>query len=133
MTVNENTGSEVLWSYGQVVLPVNTEAQSYAYGRWVVTGGQQGKKPEDAKLLKGLELFASAPGLKLEERNKVAQEIWKLAVDEVWNIGLIGMAPAAYGVRVVKNNVGNVPSRQSTIRDARIPGGSHPATFFFKG
>jgi hypothetical protein len=62
----------------------------------------------------------------------VAQEIWKIVLDQVYNIGLVGLAPGSYGVRVVKNNVGNVPGRLCQLREARIPCGAHPTTFFFR-
>ena len=44
----------------------------------------------------------------------------------------MGLAPGSYGLRIVMNNVGNVPERMSLIRDARIYGGAHPTTFYFK-
>ena len=47
-------------------------------------------------------------------------------------LALVGMAPAAYGVHIASNNLGNVPERMTMIRDARVPGGSYPATFYFK-
>jgi hypothetical protein len=36
------------------------------------------------------------------------------------------------GVRIVKNNMGNIPARQTNAQHARTPNTSHPATFFFK-
>jgi len=68
----------------------------------------------------------------VEKRNQIAKEIWKIVVDQVWGIGTVGLAPAVLGVRVVKNYMGNVPERLSTMRAARMPGASHPATYYFK-
>jgi hypothetical protein len=36
------------------------------------------------------------------------------------------------GVRIVKNNMGNIPARQTNAQHVRTPNTSHPATFFFK-
>jgi hypothetical protein len=36
------------------------------------------------------------------------------------------------GVRIVKNNMGNVPERQINAQHARTPHTSMPITFYFK-
>jgi peptide/nickel transport system substrate-binding protein len=133
MEVSENTGSENLWVNPGHVLPVLfTARMGPLYYKWYATGGKQGKKPEDPRLLRALEIFSTGPGLKETEERAAAQEIWRIVLDLAYNIGLVGLAPGSYGVRIVKNNVGNVPGRLSQLRDARIPCGAHPATLFFK-
>jgi hypothetical protein len=52
--------------------------------------------------------------------------------EEVYIIGVVGQGPAAMGVRVVKNNMGNIPSRMYNSPDGKTPGISRPATFFWK-
>ena len=79
-----------------------------------------------------LDLFRSAAGKKTQERYKVAQEIWKILVDEQWSIGTVGLSPATMGVRIVSNKLGNIPARQTNAQHARTPCSSHPATFFYK-
>ena len=79
-----------------------------------------------------LDLYRSMGGLQREQRNEGAKEIWRIAIDEVWGIGTVGLAAANLGVRLVKNNMGNVPERLSQVRAARHPGATHPATYFFK-
>ena len=74
----------------------------------------------------------SAAGKKEAERTKIAQEIWKIIVEECWVIGTVGLSPAFMGVRITKNNMGNIPARQTNAQHARTPNTSHPATFFFK-
>ena len=128
-----NTGSEVLWTREEAVLPGRPDSPlGPEYGKWYASGGTAGLKPTDPQMLKVMELFRSAAGLPYEERVKVAREIWRIAVDEQWTIGTVGLGPAVMGVRIVKNNMGNVPERLSIMRDARVPGGSHPETYFFK-
>jgi peptide/nickel transport system substrate-binding protein len=53
-------------------------------------------------------------------------------VEECWAIGIVGVSPAFMGVRITKNNMGNIPTRQTNAQHARTPNTSHPATFFFK-
>jgi peptide/nickel transport system substrate-binding protein len=77
-------------------------------------------------------MFRSAAGKKQPERVKMAQEIWKIIVDEQISIGTVGQSPAVMGVRVVSRRLGNIPARQVNAQHARTPCSSHPTTFFFK-
>ena len=56
-----------------------------------------------------MELWKKAFGVPEEERIKLGKEIWRIAVEEQWAIGTVGLSPAAQGVRIVSNNMGNVP------------------------
>jgi peptide/nickel transport system substrate-binding protein len=129
-----NDGSEVLYLFPRHALPVDpVEALlGYPIARWYASDGKQGKAPKDPQLLKALELFRGAAGKKPPERIKIAQEIWKIMVDEQYSIGTVGQSPAAMGVRVVSKRLGNIPSRQVNAQHARTPCSSHPSTFFFK-
>ena len=69
----------------------------------------------------------------MQERYKVAQEIWKILVDQVYSIGTVGQSPATMGVRVVSRKMGNIPERQINAQHCRTPGSSQPSTFYFKG
>ncbi|MFI5342496.1 MAG: ABC transporter substrate-binding protein, partial [Candidatus Methylomirabilales bacterium] len=129
-----NDGTEVLYLFPRHALPVDpVEALlGYPIARWYASDGKQGKAPKDPQLLKALELFRGAAGKKPQERITIAQEIWKIVVDEQYSIGTVGQSPAAMGVRVVSKRLGNIPSRQVNAQHARTPCSSHPATFFFK-
>ena len=83
-------------------------------------------------MLKALEMFRAASGQDDAQRIKTAQEIWKILAEETYTIGTVGLSPAVMGVRIVKNNVGNVPARQMNGQHARTPCSSHPTTLFFK-
>jgi peptide/nickel transport system substrate-binding protein len=128
-----NTGTEVLLTNPGNALPVFTNSPNGPlYGKWYGSFGATGKKPTDPSLVKAFDLFRSAAGQPLDGRIKVAKEIWKIAIDEQWTIGLVGLGPAVQGVRITKNNMGNVPERLSIVRDARVPGASHTASYFYK-
>ena len=66
-----------------------------AYAAWYASGGTQGTKPDDPNILKILDLYTEAAGLKAEGRNRNAQEIWKILVDQQYGIGTVG--PVAGG------------------------------------
>jgi len=127
-------GSENLYLFPRHVLPVDPAEchLGMPFARWYASNGQQGKKPTNPEMLKAFDLLRSAAGKKEAERTKIAQEIWKIIVEECWVIGTVGVSPAFMGVRIVKNNMGNIPTRQTNAQHARTPNTSHPATFFFK-
>ena len=101
-------------------------------GRWYASNGAQSTKPEELQLLKALEMFRASAGQPDAERTKTAPEIWKILSEVTYSIGTVGLSPAIMGLRVVKNNIGNVPSRQMYAQHARTPCSSHPTTLFFK-
>ncbi len=129
-----NDGSEMLFLFPRHALPVDA-AESHmgmAFAKWYASKGAAGKKPDDPELLRAYDLFRAAFGMKEEDRIKAAKELWKIIVEQTWSIGTVGQSPAFMGVRIVKNNMGNVPQRQVNAQHARTPHTSMPITFFFK-
>ena len=127
-------GSENLYLFPRHVLPVDPAEchLGMPFARWYATSGALGKKPTNPEMLRAMDLFRSAAGKKEAERTKIAQEIWKIIVEECWVIGTVGLSPTRMGVRIVKNTMGNIPARQTNAQHVRTPNTSHPATFFFK-
>jgi peptide/nickel transport system substrate-binding protein len=127
-------GNEQLFLYPRNALPVDPVLafQGFPIARWYATEGKQGTPPKDPELIRALELFRSAPGKKVAERRQIAQEIWKILVDNQYIIGTVGLSPAQMGVRIVSKRMGNIPARQINAQHCRTPCSSHPATFFFK-
>jgi peptide/nickel transport system substrate-binding protein len=127
-------GSENLYLFPRHVLPVDVAEchLGMPFARWYASNGTQGKKPTNPEMLRAFDLYRSASGKKEAERVKIAQEIWKIILEECWVIGTVGLSPAFMGVRIVKNNMGNIPMRQTNAQHARTPNTSHPSTFFFK-
>ena len=129
-----NDGSEMLFLFPRHAIPVDA-AESHmgmAYARWYASKGASGKKPEDPELLRAFDLFRASFGAKEEDRIRNGKEIWKILVDNVYSIGTVGQSPAFMGVRLVKNNMGNVPDRQVNAQHVRTPYSSQPITFYFK-
>ena len=102
------------------------------YAAWFASGGTKGTKPEDPNILKIFDLYSEASGLKVEGRNKNAQEIWKILLDGQYAIGTVGQSPAGLGVRLVSNRLGNIAARVCNAQHCRTPGNSHPQTWYFK-
>jgi peptide/nickel transport system substrate-binding protein len=129
-----NDGSEHLFTFPLHVFPfeIATVASSGPlYARWFQSAGAQGKEPP-ARMKELMEKFKRAYGVPEKERIQLGKEVWKIAAEEVYNIGVIGMGPASMGVRVVKTTMGNIPSRQYNSPDGKTPTISRPVTFFWK-
>ena len=129
-----NDGSEHLFTFPLHVFPFELASVATSgphYVKWFHSAGAQGKEPEP-RMKELMEKWKKAFGVPEKERIQLGKDIWKIAAEEVYIIGVIGMGPASMGVRVVKNNMGNIPSRQYNSPDGKTPGISRPATFFYK-
>jgi peptide/nickel transport system substrate-binding protein len=129
-----NDGSEHLFTFPLHVFPFEISGVSSSgplYARWFQSAGAQGKEPP-ARLKELMEKFKRAYGVPEKERIELGKEVWKIAAEEVYIIGVIGLGPASMGVRVVKTTMGNVPSRQYNSPDGKTPTISRPVTFFWK-
>ena len=128
----QNDGTDELYLYPFHALPVDgTSGTGPAIGNWYSSNGTAGIEPTDPKVKEVLDLFTKGLRGTPEERVTIGQEIWKIVTDEVWTIGTVGQSGAFMGVRVVKNNMGNIPSRQFNIQAGQTPNISRPSTFFF--
>ncbi len=129
-----NGGSEQMFLDPLHCLPVDpTEAHlGVEIAKWYASNGQRGMEPTDPELKRALELFRSASGQQTAERNKTAQEIWKILIEQQYSIATVGQSPAQFGVRLVSRKLGNIPSRTCIAQHCRTPGVSHPETWYFK-
>jgi peptide/nickel transport system substrate-binding protein len=129
-----NGGTELLYLYPAHALPVQLNAgMGPEYAKWYATNGQQGKEPKSAEMKKAMDMFRAAAGMKTKpERDKNAQEIWKIMLEEQWSIGVVGISPAFLGTRIASTKLGNIPSRQVNAQHMRTPTSGRPTTWFFK-
>jgi len=129
----QNDGTDELYLYPNHALPVGSDSGTGpGYGIWYASNGALGVEPAaDGSVRMVLDMFSTALQATPEERIGIGQEIWKIITDEVWTIGTVGQSGAFMGVRVVKNNMGNIPSRQFNIQAGQTPNISRPATFYF--
>jgi peptide/nickel transport system substrate-binding protein len=118
-------------SCGQV-FPCNGNSEyGKDLGLWYMTEGEKGTEP-DAVLKDLMKKYKSAFGLTEDQRIALGKEIWRTLVDEVYAIGTVGLSPAAMGVRMYKNDLGNLPAKQFNSPVVKTPGISRPATFYWK-
>jgi peptide/nickel transport system substrate-binding protein len=126
-------GSEHLFTFPDHVFPYSATSNEAGvlFARWFQSGGTQGKEPP-ADIKEVMEKFKKGFGVPEEERVKLGKEIWKTVVEQCHVIATVGLSPAAQGTRVVKNTMGNIPSRMYNSPDGKTPGISRTPTYFFK-
>ena len=89
-------GIDHLFSFPNTVLPMSAGALSGPqWGLWNATNGARGKQP-DAWMVKVMENYKRAFGLKQEERIPLVKEIWALLVDNVHAIGTWAYRPHSW-------------------------------------
>jgi len=129
-----NDGSEHLFTFPLHVFPFELAAVATSgplYVKWFHSAGAQGKEPEP-RMKELMEKWKKAFGVPEKERIQLGKDVWRIAAEEVYIIGVVGQGPASMGVRVVKTNMGNIPSRMYNSPDGKTPGISRPETFYFK-
>ncbi|MDN3567210.1 ABC transporter substrate-binding protein [Paeniroseomonas aquatica] len=129
-----NNGTESLYLYPRYALPVDPTAgvMGNAYALWFASNGARGTEPPEPEMRRAHALLRDAAGQREAERHRTAQEIWKLAVEQQWGIGLVGLSPAFMGVRVVSDRLENVPGRTGISQHIRTPWGAHPEQWYFR-
>ena len=128
-----NDGTEHPWTFPfhLVWLSISTVAPGGPeYARWFHSGGKEGKEPA-ARIREMMDSWVKGMGVPEEERIKLGKEIWKIAAEDVYIIGIVGPG-AASGVRVAKLNMGNVPARMYISPEGKAESISRPVTYFYK-
>lgn len=129
-----NNGTESLYLYPRYVLPVDPigGVMSNVFAAWYASNGARGSAPPYPEMMRAYTLMRAATGQQQAQRNETAKEVWKIAVDQQWGIGLVGLSPAFMGVRVVSERLENVPGRTGISQHCRTPWGAHPEQWYFK-
>src|SRR5262245_30134391 len=101
------------------------------YGLWYASAGSKGKTPP-ARMRELMDKYRKSFGVKDAERTRMAKEVWKIALDELWTIPVVSNSPASQGVRVIKTNMGNIPERLWNSAVSDNPHIAHTETWYFK-
>jgi peptide/nickel transport system substrate-binding protein len=101
------------------------------YGTWYSSAGARGKTPPP-RMRELMDKYRKSFSVKDAERIRLAKEVWKIALDEMWMIPVVSNSPASQGVRVIKTNMGNIPERLWNSAVSDNPHVAHTETWFFK-
>ncbi len=99
--------------------------------QWYDTNGKQGVEPP-AEAKKIIELQDKAKTVGGAEQVKIAQELFKVWVDNMFEIGTVGLTATDQGVAVTNVKLQNVPANLTKDWPLRTPGNGRPEVWFFK-
>ncbi|MCG3209536.1 MAG: hypothetical protein FOGNACKC_03163 [Anaerolineae bacterium] len=100
------------------------------YGKWYTSDGADGLEPP-ADIARIVEIIDEAKVSPRGRQIELAQELFRLWADNVWEIGTVGLTPAVQGVVVVNQNLRNVPAVAGNDWPLRTPGDTRPEQYFY--
>ncbi len=100
------------------------------FGKWVQTKGKEGMEPP-APIKKIMELVDTARTVGPDQQVKLAQELFKIWADNVYEIGTVGLTPMVQGVVVANTRFRNVPTTLGNDWPLRSPGNARAEQFYF--
>jgi len=125
-------GADNMYGHQPLLFPSQTENPlGPLYGTWYSSAGKQGKEPP-ARMRELMATYRRSFSVPDQERTRLAKEVWKIALDELWLIPVVSNSPASQGVRVIKNTMGNVPERLWNSAVSDNPHIAHTETWYFK-
>ncbi|MGH9245876.1 MAG: ABC transporter substrate-binding protein [Acidimicrobiales bacterium] len=111
-----------------------SRAFGFPYMRWFASNGRDGVEPPDSlrELKDATEMWREALQLPDEERIEVGKELYRLAVDQVWSIGIVAYGLVVNGMYLASNRLRNVPGRVLNSEYQRSPANTLPQTFYYE-
>lgn len=98
--------------------------------QWLQTGGAEGV-PLTPEIQRIVEIIDMGKTVGTEDQIKLAQELFRLWVDQCYEIGTVGLTPLVQGVVVINNFLKNVPLALGNDWPLRTPGNANPEQFYF--
>ncbi len=125
-------GADNIYGHFPFVFPADEGSpMGPLYGVWYASAGAQGKTPP-ARMRELMDKYRKSFSVKDQERTRMAKDVWKIALDEMWMIPIVCGSPASQGVRVIKTNMGNIPERLWNSAVSDNPHIAHTETWYFK-
>ena len=100
------------------------------YRVWYETNGAEGLEPPD-EIKQLVDIIDEAKVSSPERQVELAQELFKIWAENVYEIGTVGLTPMVQGVVVVNENLMNVPAVAGNDWPLRTPGDTRPEQYFF--
>ena len=133
MTIN-NVGTEEPWLSPGFQTPIGggfSAIMGPPFAQWINTGGKQGTEPFK-EMKDAIDLFNKGRTVATaDERIQVGKDLTKLAVDNVFSIGIVS-ADLTAGIRIAKNTMGNIPARFLNANVLLSPVTAMAQTYYFK-
>jgi peptide/nickel transport system substrate-binding protein len=100
------------------------------FGQWAQSKGKEGMEPP-APIKRIMEIVDTARTVGPEQQVKLAQELFRIWADNVYEIGTVGLTPMVQGVVVANARFRNVPTTLGNDWPLRSPGNARAEQFFF--
>ncbi len=117
--------------YDPRVLLYGTITTGPLWKQWYDTGGKEGVEPP-AEIKRIVELIDRGKSANPKDQVRMAQEIFKIWVDNAFEIGTVGLTPLDQGVAVVNARMHNVPTKLAKDWPLRTPGNARTEQFYYK-
>ncbi|MGI9332974.1 MAG: ABC transporter substrate-binding protein [Gammaproteobacteria bacterium] len=98
--------------------------------KWYATGGAQGVEPSD-DIKRLVAIIDEAKTSARPRQIALAQELFRIWADNVWEIGTVGMTPMIQGVLVANDKLRNVPEVAGNDWPLRTPGDTRLEQYFY--
>jgi peptide/nickel transport system substrate-binding protein len=97
---------------------------------WYQTDGADGVEPTP-EIQQLVDIIDEAKTSSRSRQIELAQELFKIWAENVWEIGTVGLTPMIQGVVVVHEDLQNVPEVAGNDWPLRTPGDTRPEQFFY--
>ncbi|MDR7419399.1 MAG: ABC transporter substrate-binding protein [Armatimonadota bacterium] len=98
---------------------------------WYDTGGKEGVEPP-AEIKRIVELIDNGKSANPQQQVRIAKELFQIWVDNMFEIGIIGLTPMVQGVVVVNPRLRNVPATLGNDWPLRTPGNARPEQWYYQ-
>lgn len=127
---NEDTTGFTFSNIDKRVPSVANNFLGPAWVTWFDSNGAEGEEPpEYVKNL--MDMHRRGPTLPEDERNELGKEIYRTIVDNMNNIGIVGLSPMVQGVIVTNAKLRNVPEKGGNDWPLRTPATAFPEQLFY--
>jgi peptide/nickel transport system substrate-binding protein len=99
------------------------------FAPWVQSKGKDGMEPP-APIKRIMEIVNTARRVAPEQQTKLAQELFRIWADNVYEIGTVGLTPMVQGVVVAGAKFRNVPTTLGNDWPLRSPGNARTEQFY---
>ena len=117
--------------YDPRTILIGTTTTGPLWKQWYDTNGKEGVEPP-APVKRLVELIDKAKMSDPKEQARDAQEIFKIWVDNMFEIGTVGLTPMDSGVVVTNIRMHNVPAKLGKDWPLRTPGNARTEQFYYK-
>jgi peptide/nickel transport system substrate-binding protein len=98
--------------------------------KWYASDGAEGVEPP-ADIKQIVDIIDEAKVSPRSRQIELAQELFRIWADNVWEIGTVGLTPMVQGVVVVNADLQNVPEVAGNDWPLRTPGDTRPEQYFY--